>query len=337
MGSLLTEQFGGDPDHVVIHGASAGAGSIAYHMTAYGGRNDGLFAGAIPESPFFPTSRTVAESEFQFDAVASATGCSRAADELDCLRGLDINTFQTANVALSFPGGSGPPDYYFLPVIDGDFSRKQMYVQFARGEFVRVPTLVGGDTNEGDIFVPNATTQAEANAFITDNFPNLTADDLDNINAAYPPTPRDGHGAYFAQVSATYGNSTFACPGFVISSAVSRFVGQEHSWSYLYNIVDPTAGVGIGVTHTVDWQYIFGLTEADQTPVMMGYYLSFIRSLSPNTYKDPTSPVFGNFNSSLFNRLVINSPLNSSQMETVSDGQKAGCDVWYGLASTLEQ
>ena len=28
------EQFGGDPDHVVIHGASAGAGSISPHMVA---------------------------------------------------------------------------------------------------------------------------------------------------------------------------------------------------------------------------------------------------------------------------------------------------------------
>lgn len=27
-------QFGGDPDHVVIHGASAGAGSVALHLTA---------------------------------------------------------------------------------------------------------------------------------------------------------------------------------------------------------------------------------------------------------------------------------------------------------------
>lgn len=27
-------QFGGDPDHVVIHGASAGAGSVALHLLA---------------------------------------------------------------------------------------------------------------------------------------------------------------------------------------------------------------------------------------------------------------------------------------------------------------
>lgn len=28
------QQFGGDPNHVVAHGASAGAGSLAFHLTA---------------------------------------------------------------------------------------------------------------------------------------------------------------------------------------------------------------------------------------------------------------------------------------------------------------
>ncbi|GLA67744.1 hypothetical protein AtubIFM54640_002278, partial [Aspergillus tubingensis] len=59
-------QFGGDPDHVIAHGDSAGAGSVTHHMTAYGGRAEGLFAGAVLESPFWPTLRTVAEMEFQY-------------------------------------------------------------------------------------------------------------------------------------------------------------------------------------------------------------------------------------------------------------------------------
>ncbi len=28
------KQFGGDPDHVVVHGVSAGGGSVAMHLTA---------------------------------------------------------------------------------------------------------------------------------------------------------------------------------------------------------------------------------------------------------------------------------------------------------------
>jgi carboxylesterase type B len=45
-------QFGGDPNHVVIHGDSAGAGSVAHHLTAYDGRDMNLFVGAVAESTF---------------------------------------------------------------------------------------------------------------------------------------------------------------------------------------------------------------------------------------------------------------------------------------------
>ena len=47
-------QFGGNPKHVVLGGASAGAASIAFHLTAHGGRNDGLFVVSSPGPPGDP-------------------------------------------------------------------------------------------------------------------------------------------------------------------------------------------------------------------------------------------------------------------------------------------
>jgi carboxylesterase type B len=42
--------FGGDASKVTIWGESAGAFSVGFHLIAYGGRDDGLFRGAIAES-----------------------------------------------------------------------------------------------------------------------------------------------------------------------------------------------------------------------------------------------------------------------------------------------
>ena len=144
-------QFGGDPDHVVIHGASAGAGSVALHMVAYGGRDDKLFVGAIAESIFFPAQPYVPELEWQFSRVLNQTGCDDLlpVNQMACLRSKDAAALQAANFAQPFPGRPEWPSplFYWTPCIDGVFLRGLPYSQFAGGRFVDVPVLFGTDTN----------------------------------------------------------------------------------------------------------------------------------------------------------------------------------------------
>jgi carboxylesterase type B len=108
--------FGGDPKHVTIGGASAGAASVVYHLTAYGGRDDGLFAGAAAESQSFATQLTIDESQYQYDYIIKATNCSEASDTLKCLRSVSAPDIQRVNKNLPFPGSPGAPAYMYRKV-----------------------------------------------------------------------------------------------------------------------------------------------------------------------------------------------------------------------------
>lgn len=145
-------KFGGDPDHVVIHGASAGAGSVALHLASYGGRDDHLFVGAVSESLFFPSQPYLAELEWQFDRLAQRLGCDKVAQDaqMSCLRGKSLSELQAANVASAFPGRTAPPAplFYWTPCVDGEILEDLPYVLFEDGRFIKVPVLFGND-NDG--------------------------------------------------------------------------------------------------------------------------------------------------------------------------------------------
>ena len=356
--------FGGDSEHVVIHGDSAGAGSVAYQMTAYGGRDDKLFVGGMMESPFWPTHRTVEEMEFQYHRFAANLSCSQSeapnGDVLACLRSKDTATLQASDVASKFPGASGVAEWYFLPVIDGMFSTDYLYNLFEQGKVVAVPVVVGDDTDEGTGFSPNATNSKQFLHFIKDNYPKLSDDDLQKINETYP---KDGFGSfplhadYFAATETAYGESTFICPGIEVSNSLTTFNSPSHVWNYRYNVQDKTTvAAGFGVPHVSEKPAIYGpgnsgpcgdpcsyrSYNAPIVPIVMDYWISFILTLDPNTYRNPKAPLWqpwdsGNSyrGSSCLQRLKIE--LNDTEMEDVPEAQVQRCRVWKSLADVTEQ
>lgn len=136
-------QFGGDPGHVVLGGDSAGAESITLQMTAFGGAPTNLFQAVIGESQSFPTTLTVPQAQFQYDALVQRVGCANASDTLACLRSTPISVLQNANIAIPFPGRNLPPDFLYNAVIDGSFLIDFPFRLFSEGKFVKVPSVFG--------------------------------------------------------------------------------------------------------------------------------------------------------------------------------------------------
>lgn len=349
--------FGGDPDNVIIHGASAGAGSVALHLVAYGGRNDALFTAAIAESIFFPAQPFVPQLEYQFDRLTNATGCATAVDQLACLRNLDTATLQAQNIPSPFPGRTTAPVplFYWTPCIDGDFLQDLPYNLFAQQKFVRVPLMFGNDNNEGSEFATNAATSSDMANFLQNNYPLLSSSDTDEIINLYPlQAALPNHAAWFPSASQAYGEATFICPAINVLAAYLTSSGGTDTqlWNYRYNVLDQiNVAQGLGVPHLWESYAVFGpnnlntasppasyLTyNAEIVPVVMSYFLSFIQTHDPNPLRAPGSPEWEDWSAAGTNGSRIVLETNNTRMEDVGGAQMARCQFWAGLAPKSQQ
>ena len=82
-----------------------------------------------------------------FNALTSGVGCGAAADKLACLRGVPFATLN--NFINSTSLGQA-----WAPTKDGDFIANTPSTQLKTGAFVKVPIIIGTNSDEGTAFSP---------------------------------------------------------------------------------------------------------------------------------------------------------------------------------------
>lgn len=325
----------------MIHGESAGAQSVSVHLIAYGGQNQNLFAGAAMESLPQLTQLSVSEFEFIYNDLVSGTGCSSSADTLACLRGLDVPVLQQHNQEVPYPDNSVSPLWEYVPVVDGDILQTRVYEAFEQGKFVKVPVLFGDVTDEGSMFAPNASTAEQVQDFFKNQYPYLTNQGTASITTTYPqdsaPEVPD-HAAWFPAASLAYGDALFDCPTVNFARYIHN-AGQD-VFFYRFNVLTTSNEAnGLGVPHGSDMNAIFGGGYDDaplsNTMLLMGYYLSFVRDLNPNTYAFSGSPSWPTYTGTVGGvRLLMNNSVTTT--EALSSTQISRCDFWESLAEDMQ-
>lgn len=321
-------------------------------LSAYGGKDEGLFVGAASESQSFGPMLNISESQFAYDKLVTATSCGKSKNTLACLRKLDVNSLQAKNVNRPYPGAKGKPLFMYGPTIDEDLVPDYTYRLFNKGKFIKVPVIFGDDTNEGTMFVPKGVSSvAEADTFLQNQFPSMTKAHLAKINSMYltPNQTKEFPGAkpYWRPASNAYGEIRYICPGIKMSSIYAD--AGVPSWNYHYAVQDPAKEKeGMGTSHTVEVHAIWGPGNTGQSapasytksnaaivPLMQAYWTSFIVFLDPNTKRHSSSPKWQTWDGDANRRIFIRT--GDTKMETVPQQQRSRCKYLMSIGLDLKQ
>jgi para-nitrobenzyl esterase len=248
--------FGGDPGDVTLFGESAGGLSTLAQLVSPGAR--GLFRRAIVESGTYQlTQQPLAAAESAGRAFAAKAGCASTtapASTAACLRRLPVSTI----LADENPTG-------YTPDVDGAVLTQPVKTALARGQFNRVPVIIGTNHDEYRLFV--AAFQFLGARVTAANYQTMIASTLGVsaaiaglIAAQYPlsryPSPPVALGAVGT-------DAIFACHALTAEQSLARYVP---TFAYEFNdesapeLFLPPAGFPYGAAHASELPYLFGQT-----------------------------------------------------------------------------
>jgi para-nitrobenzyl esterase len=248
--------FGGNPGNVTIFGESAGGLSTLVQLASPGAR--GLFQRAIVESGTYQlTQQSLAAAESAGQTFAAKAGCASrvpGSTTAACLRGLPVATI----LANQDPVG-------YTPDVDGAVLTQPVKTALARGQFNRVPVVIGTNHDEYRLFVAviallgGRVTAANYQTMIASTL-GVSAAIAGKIAAQYPlgrfPSPAVALGAVGT-------DAIFACHALTAEESLARYVP---TYAYEFNdenapeLLLPPVGFPYGAAHASELQYLFSQT-----------------------------------------------------------------------------
>jgi carboxylesterase type B len=310
--------FGGDPTQVTIYGESAGAASVGFHLTAYSGRDDKLFRGAIMQSGnpinFGPLPDALANADM-YNELTRRTNCANQTSPLECLRALpaeQLNTaINTTSATLNVTN--------FMPILDGDFIQKRTSLQLEAGEFVQVPIIDGANSDEGTAFSPSPVNSTADFAFfvkVSGRGGNISDEFVQKVLAAYPDDlsvnvvaslgdqrPGAPFGPQFRRSASYFGDQAFIAPR--RKTCETWAANNLTAYCYRFNAIPAGIPAAIGVTHFQEVSFVFynlqgvGYLPAAVPPFanktenyrtlakfMSSNWVSFVHDLDPNAWRE---------------------------------------------------
>ena len=283
--------FGGNADHVVLMGTSAGGASAVAQLTANEGDHSfatpgsgktNLFHGVIAQSPASPTFYTPEQAEKFWKEVALGVNCTDLS--VECVRNASVGDLYYENYPMSFPGRGTPSRWMWAPTAEkeGGLWTEPATTAILAGRYAKVPTIFGFTSNEGtDQVFKTIDTVEEFKTYLQDHYPLLSDDDLKLLAKNYP---NDRHwpdsGRYWDAVAKAQGELRYICPTYSSSNAMAEYNPLDvKTWQYQWDVV---WGVdienGYGTKHAAS----VGQVMARPWNEVSAYFISFIKHLDPN-------------------------------------------------------